>query len=114
MKIVWSLFAISDREAIFNYIEVDSPRAAARIDDQIQAQVGQLTTFPESAGRAVLWESVSLFFSKCRTSSPTKSRVTPSRCCACCMELNDGDTSFKRYDPSRSVFLFPAVAFKAA
>jgi len=48
MKIVWSLFAISDREAIFNYIEVDSPRAAARIDDQIEAQIGQLTTFPES------------------------------------------------------------------
>ncbi len=48
MKIVWSLFAISDREAIFDYIEADSPRAAARIDDQIEAQVDQLTTFPES------------------------------------------------------------------
>jgi toxin ParE1/3/4 len=48
MKIVWNLFAISDREAIYDYIEADSPRAAARIDDQIEAQVDQLATFPES------------------------------------------------------------------
>ncbi len=48
MKIVWSLLAISDREAIFDYIEADSPRAAARIDDQIEAQVDQLATLPES------------------------------------------------------------------
>lgn len=47
MKIVWSLFAISDREAIFNYIEADSPRAAARIDDLIEAQVDALAAFPE-------------------------------------------------------------------
>ncbi len=48
MKIVWSLLAISDREAIFDYIGADSPRAAARIDDQMEAQVDQLATFPES------------------------------------------------------------------
>jgi len=42
MKIVWSLFAISDREAIFDYIKADSPRAAARIDDQIEAQGGSV------------------------------------------------------------------------
>lgn len=48
MKIVWSLFAITDREAIFNYIEADSPRAAARIDDLIEAQVDALTAFPET------------------------------------------------------------------
>ena len=47
MKIVWSLFAISDREAIFSYIEADSPRAAVRIDDLIEAQVDALAAFPE-------------------------------------------------------------------
>ena len=47
MTIVWSLFAISDREAIFDYIEVDSPRAAARIDDQIESQVEDLRSAPE-------------------------------------------------------------------
>lgn len=47
MRIVWSLFAIEDREAIFAYIEADSPRAAARIDDQIEAQVELLAMTPE-------------------------------------------------------------------
>lgn len=48
MNTVWSLLAITDREAIFDYIEADSPRAAARIDDQIEIQVDQLAKFPES------------------------------------------------------------------
>jgi toxin ParE1/3/4 len=48
MKIVWSLCAIADRDAIFDYIEADSPRAAARIDDQMETQVDHLITFPES------------------------------------------------------------------
>ncbi len=47
MRIVWSLFAIEDREAIFAYIEADSSRAAARIDDGIEAQVELLATSPE-------------------------------------------------------------------
>lgn len=47
MRIVWSLFAIEDREAIFTYIESDSPRTAARIDDLIESQVELLATTPE-------------------------------------------------------------------
>ena len=47
MQIVWSLFAIEDREAIFSYIEADSPRAAAHVDDQIEAQVELLAMTPE-------------------------------------------------------------------
>lgn len=47
MRIVWSLFAIADREAIFTYIESDSPRTAARIDDHIESQVEHLATTPE-------------------------------------------------------------------
>lgn len=47
MKIVWSLFVISDREAIFNYVEADSPHAAIRIDDQIEAQVDRWIEMPE-------------------------------------------------------------------
>ena len=47
MRIVWSLFAVGDREAIFTYIESDSPRTAARIDDLIESQVELLATTPE-------------------------------------------------------------------
>ena len=47
MRLVWSRFALSDREAIFDHIEADNPRAAARIDDQIEAQVDDLISAPE-------------------------------------------------------------------
>lgn len=47
MRIEWSVFAIDDREAIFDYIEADSPRAAATVDDRIEAQVEGLLRTPE-------------------------------------------------------------------
>lgn len=48
MRLEWSLFALADREAIFDYIEADSPRAAIVVDDRIQQHVEQLRQFPES------------------------------------------------------------------
>ena len=47
MRIRWSHFAINDREAIFDYIEADSPRAAATVDTRIEAQVEKLIRTPE-------------------------------------------------------------------
>lgn len=47
MYLEWSLFALSDREVIFDYIEADSPRAAVSIDDRIEACVEGLAQFPE-------------------------------------------------------------------
>ena len=38
MRIELTLFAMNDREAIFDYIEDDSPRAAIMIDDRIEAR----------------------------------------------------------------------------
>ncbi len=38
---------MSDREAIFDWIEADSPRAAVRVDERIEAQVGRLRDTPE-------------------------------------------------------------------
>ncbi len=38
---------MNDREAIFDYIEADSPRAAAMVDDRIEAQVEGLLRTPE-------------------------------------------------------------------
>ena len=48
MKLVWSPYALSDRDAIFSHIEADSPRAAVHVDEQIVAAVRRLTEFPES------------------------------------------------------------------
>jgi toxin ParE1/3/4 len=51
MQLEWSIFALADREAIFDYIEADSPQAAITVDDRIREQVEELMKFPE-LGRA--------------------------------------------------------------
>ena len=54
MRLEWSIFAQADRDAIFDYIEADSPQAAIIVDDRIRVQVEGLVQFPESGrlGRA--------------------------------------------------------------
>jgi toxin ParE1/3/4 len=51
VRIEWALFAMNDREATFDYLEADSPRAAILIadliDDRIEAQVELLIETPE-------------------------------------------------------------------
>jgi toxin ParE1/3/4 len=47
VKLEWSLFAIADRDEIFDYIEADNPRAAVAVDDLISSQVQILIQFPE-------------------------------------------------------------------
>lgn len=47
MILEWSLYAIDDRTAIFDYIEADSPEAAVMIDDRIEAAAEKLEQFPE-------------------------------------------------------------------
>jgi toxin ParE1/3/4 len=51
VKLEWSLFAVTDLEKIFDYIEADSPRAAVSMDDRIQDGIEKLLQFPLS-GRA--------------------------------------------------------------
>lgn len=48
MKLVWSAFALSDRDGIFTYIEADSPSAAIAVDERIVAATRRLRDFPES------------------------------------------------------------------
>ncbi|OHV86880.1 type II toxin-antitoxin system RelE/ParE family toxin [Mesorhizobium sp. ORS 3428] len=48
MKIVWSAFALSDRDGIFTHIEAENPAAAILIDERIVAATGRLRDFPES------------------------------------------------------------------
>ena len=42
MKLEWSVFAFSDRQGVFDYIEADSPRAAISVDDAIAVATRQL------------------------------------------------------------------------
>ena len=48
MQLVWSAFALADRDGIFTYIETDSPRAAIAVDEKIAASTRRLLAFPES------------------------------------------------------------------
>lgn len=48
MKLVWSAFALSDRDGIFTHIETDNPAAAIAIDERIVAATRRLLDFPES------------------------------------------------------------------
>lgn len=48
MKLTWSAFALSDRDAIFRYIEADNPAAAILIDERIVAAARRLLDFPAS------------------------------------------------------------------
>lgn len=47
MRLEWSIFALDDRNAIFDYIEDDSPQAAVTVDDRIEEQIERLLQFPE-------------------------------------------------------------------
>jgi toxin ParE1/3/4 len=48
LRLEWSAFALADRDAIFDYIEQDSPRAAVAMDDRIREQVEKLMDYPNS------------------------------------------------------------------
>lgn len=48
MRLVWSPFALADRDEIFSYIEADNPKAAAEIDERIASALRRLLRFPES------------------------------------------------------------------
>jgi plasmid stabilization system protein ParE len=48
VKLVWSAFALADRDGIFTHIEVDNPRAAIVVDERIAAAARRLVDFPES------------------------------------------------------------------
>jgi len=48
VKLEWSPWALKDRDAIFDFIEQDNPRAAIDIDTLIAEQTQRLIPFPES------------------------------------------------------------------
>jgi addiction module RelE/StbE family toxin len=48
VRLVWAQYALEDRRAIYDHIEVDDPRAAALVDTRIAEAVVRLIDFPES------------------------------------------------------------------
>jgi toxin ParE1/3/4 len=54
VKLEWSEAAQAEREAIYDFIDANNPRAAIAIDDRIEEAVERLVRFPTSGriGRA--------------------------------------------------------------
>ena len=48
VKLIWSAFALSDRDAIFTFIEADNPSSAIMVDERIVAAARRLIDFPAS------------------------------------------------------------------
>ena len=48
MKLTWSAFALSDRDAIFTFIEAENPSSAIMVDDRIVAAARSAIDFPAS------------------------------------------------------------------
>jgi len=48
MILRWSALSHLDRDAIFEFIKQDSPRAAIMVDERIDAHAKQLLLFPDS------------------------------------------------------------------
>ena len=48
MKVLWSLEALQDRQAIWNYLFQESPKAAVHVDGLFDDAARRLEIFPES------------------------------------------------------------------
>jgi toxin ParE1/3/4 len=48
VRLEWAAWAQADRNAIFDYIEADNPRAAAAVDKRISDRVNMLQRFPRN------------------------------------------------------------------
>lgn len=48
MKLVWTRYALSDRDDIFTFIETENPQAAVLIDERLAAAANRRKDFPES------------------------------------------------------------------
>ena len=47
MRVGWSARALAERDAIFDFAEAESPRAAELIDERIADQIRLLARFPQ-------------------------------------------------------------------
>ena len=92
MVLEWSVFALADREAIFDYIEADSPRAAVSADDRIKQCVENLKRFPEMGGQAASKERASWSSPAHRTSPLIALPATLCGYCVYCTAHSSGRT----------------------
>ncbi len=94
MRLEWSSFAQSDRDAIFDYIESDSPRAAIAVDERIRLQVETLAQFPESGRPGRVAGTRELVIYAHPTSRPIAYQAKLFGFFACCTVHNRGPGTY--------------------
>jgi len=90
MELHWAVEALQDRDAIYDYIQADSPQAALTLDELFAKQAGRLVDYPH------LW--VVLAASKVRANCSrigitywsTSWQANRSGYCACCTRRGGG------------------------
>ena len=92
MRLVWTRHALADRDAIFEHLESDSPRAAVKVDDRIVAAVRRLLEFPESGRPGRVEGRASLSFAIRPSSPPMSSPPIGFEFCVFCTALKCGRT----------------------
>ena len=90
---------MNDREAIFDYREADSPRAAILIDDRIETQVELLIDTPEIGRPGRIDGTRELVIPRTPYIAAYRIERETSRSCESCMGLKSGRT---RWSPIRS------------
>ena len=84
----------ADREAIFDYIEADSPQAAITVGDRIRQQVEELMKFPKIGRPGRIDGTRELSFSAHRRSPSTASQGKRYASCVCCTAPRCGRKSY--------------------
>jgi len=95
VKLVWSRFALSDRDDIFSYIEAENPRAAVYVDEQIADAARRLLDFPDSGGPGVSPARASWSSRKHLMSQRTLSTARLFASCACFTARRCGPTNLQ-------------------
>lgn len=90
MKLEWSPWALKDRDAIFDFIEQDNPRAAIEIDTRIAEQTQRLLLFPESGRIGRCAGTREQVINRPPISRPIGSTMIASESCGCCMRRKAG------------------------
>jgi plasmid stabilization system protein ParE len=98
----WSAYAWADRDAIFNYIEADSPPAAITVDNRIREQIETLLRFPQIGRPGRIQGTRELVISRTPYVVPISSRGTLSESCACFTARGAGPTIYPKELPGRT------------
>lgn len=95
-RLEWSVFALNDRTAIFDYLQADSPQAAIAVDERIEEQLEALLKFPEMGRPGRIAGTRELVIQRTPYIAPIRSQAKRSESCACSTQRSSGRSIWAR------------------